>query len=43
MIELNLPIDDVEFLIKFLKEHSQYDEDDYCSKLSDEILLQAIL
>jgi len=40
MIELNLPIDDVEFLIKFLREHSQYDEDDYCFNLADEIHLQ---
>ena len=40
MIELNLPIDDVEFLIKFLREHSQYDEDDYCVSLANEIYLQ---
>ena len=40
MIELNLSIDDVEFLIKFLREHAQYDDDDYCVNLSDEIHLQ---
>ena len=35
MIELNLPNDDVLFLIKFLKEHAQYDNDDYCANLSE--------